>query len=109
MSMPRPSSETMCTSTDDCFCHEQVRQRRSPNSAAAQRITPSADMASRSGWIRLGVAKQHLLERVAAETETQSLERDDLVGRDVSEVHGRPEVLDEPGLRGLGRRLEEQV
>ena len=28
-----PSSETMCTSTDDCFCQEQVRQSWSPNSS----------------------------------------------------------------------------
>ena len=81
----------MCTSTDDCFCHEQVRQSRSPNSAADQRITSSADMASRSGsGLRLGVAKQHLPQRVAAEAEPERLERDDLVGRDVAEVHRRP-------------------
>src|SRR5579859_2849268 len=109
MSMPSPSSETMCTSTDDCFCHEQVRQSRSPNSPADQRITSSADMTSRSGWVRLGVAKQDLLQRVAAETEAQRLQRDDLVGRDVAEVDLRPEALDEPRLRGLRRRLPDEV
>ena len=54
----------MCTSTDDCFCHEQVRQSRSPNSSYAQRRTSSAGMVSTSGSCRLGVAKQHLLQRV---------------------------------------------
>ena len=36
----------MCTSTDDCFCHEHVRQSLSPNSACAQRSTSSAGIAS---------------------------------------------------------------
>ena len=30
MSIFTPSSATMCTSTDDCFCHEHVRQSLSP-------------------------------------------------------------------------------
>src|SRR5437879_6239444 len=107
--MPIPSSETMWTSTDDCFCQEQVRQSRSPNSAAAQRTTSSADMASVSGSCRLGVAKQNLLEGVAAQAEPERLERDDFVGRDVAQVDLRAEVLDEPGLRGLRRRLPDQV
>src|SRR5437763_14009589 len=107
--MPRPSSETMWTSTDDCFCHEQVRQSRSPNSSEAKRITSSADSDSTSGRVRLGVAKQHLLERVATQAEPERLEGDDLVGRDVAEVHRRSELLDEPGLRRLRRRLEDQV
>src|SRR5919197_1603938 len=54
-------------------------------------------------------AKQHLLQRVASEPEPQRLERDHLVGRDVAEVHLGPELLDEPRLRGLRRRLEDQV
>ena len=45
---PGSSSETMCTSTDDCFCHEHVRQSLSPNSEYAQRRTSSADIASKS-------------------------------------------------------------
>ena len=41
--------ETMCTSTDDCFCHEHVRQSLSPNSAYAQRRTLlGAGIASKS-------------------------------------------------------------
>src|SRR2546429_3174276 len=107
--MSSPSSDTMCTSTDDCFCQEQVRQSRSPNSAYAQRRTSSAGIVSTSGSCRLGVAKQDLLERVAAQAEPQRLERDDLLGRDVPEVHIRPELLDEPGLRGLRGRLEDEL
>src|SRR6266516_7118749 len=99
----------MCTSTEDCFCPEHVRQRRSPNSSYAQRRTSSACIVSTSGSCRLGVAKQHLFQRVAAQAETERLERDDLVGRDVAEVHVRPELLDEPGLRALGRRLEDEL
>src|SRR6266508_3493730 len=107
--MSSASSLTMCTSTDDCFCHEQVRQSLSPNSEYAQRRTSSAAIDSISGSCRLGVAKQDLLEGVAAQAEPQRLERDDLIGRDVAEVHVRPEVLHEPCLRRLRRRLEDQV
>src|ERR1700716_1540691 len=107
--MPSPSSETMWTSTDDCRCHEHARDTPSPNWSYAQRRTSSADMASTSGSCRLGVAKQDLLERVAAQPEPERLEGDDLVGRDVAEVDVRPEVLHEPGLRRLRRGLEDQV
>src|ERR671934_1844129 len=89
--MSSPSSDTMCTSTDDCFCHEHVRQSLSPNSSYAQRRTSSADIVSTSGTRRLGVAKQHLLQGVAAQTEPQRLERDDLFRRDVAEIHIRAE------------------
>ena len=104
----------MCTSTDDCFCHEQVRQSPSPNCSCAQRSTSSADMASTRRVVRrraagLGVAKQHLLQRVAAQPEPERLQRDDLLGRDVAEVDRRAELLDEPDLRGLRRRLEDDV
>src|SRR5438309_1959824 len=107
----------MCTSTDDCFCHEQVRQSLSPCSSVAQRTSSSAERLSASiggvrngstssvsGSCRLLIVQQHLLQRVAAETEAQGLERDDLVGRDVSEVHSGAELLDEPDLCGLRRR-----
>src|SRR2546430_4636813 len=107
--MSSPSSDTMCTSTDDCFCQEQVRQSRSPNSAYAQRRTSSAGIVSTSGSCRLGVAKQDLLGGVAARAEPQRLERDDLLGRDVPEVHIRPELLDDPAWRVFRRRLEDQV
>src|SRR4051812_39744118 len=98
----------MCTSTDDCFCHEHVRQSLSPNSAYAQRRTSSACIASVSGSRRLGVAKQDLLEGVAAQAEPQRLERDDFVRRDVAEVHVRAEVLHEPRLAIFRRRLPDQ-
>src|SRR5712692_8757180 len=92
-----PSSETMCTRTDDCFCHEQVRQSFWPNSAAAQRITSSADLDSTSGCrLRLGVAKQYLPQGVAAQAEAQRLERNHFVRRNVAEVDLGAEVLDEP-------------
>ena len=53
--------------------------------------------------------EQHLLQRVGAQPEPQRLERDHLVGRDVAEVDVGAELLHEPGLRGLRRRLEDQV
>src|SRR5256885_455083 len=98
----------MCTSTDDCFCHEQVRQSPSPNCSYAQTSRFSAEIVS-GGSCRAGVAKQHLLQRVAAEAEPERLQRDDLLGRDVAEVDLGAELLDEPDLRGLRRRLEDDV
>src|SRR5512133_2931635 len=95
--IPSPSSLTMCTSTDDCFCHEQVRQSLSPNCSYAQSSDSSAVMRSTSGSRSAGaVAKQDLLQRVAAQAEAQRLERDHLVGRDVPEVDCRAEMLHEP-------------
>src|SRR5919204_6355384 len=105
--MSSPSSATMCTSTDDCFCQEHVRQRRSPNSSYVARISSSAVSCS-ALWgtdsslspedlslcseDRLGGAKQHLLQRVRAQAAAQRLERDRLVRRDVPEVDGRAEL-----------------
>src|SRR5919204_691002 len=107
--MSSPSSATMWTSTDDCFCHEHVRQSRSPNSACAQRRISSAGIASTSGSCGLGVAKQDLLERVAPEPEPQRLEGDDLLRRDVAEVHVGSELLHKPGLRAFRRGLEDEL
>src|SRR3989304_2403694 len=103
--MSTPSSATMCTSTDDCFCQEQVRQSLSPNRSYAARISSSAVSVSISCSVssRLLGAKEHLLQRVRAKAEPQRLERDDLIGRDVAEVDVRAELLDEPGLPGLRR------
>src|SRR5687768_9574797 len=108
--MRSPSSATMCTSTDDCFCHEQVRQTRGQKNWCVQEISSSAVMASKSrsgscGWLSARIAKEHLLQRVRTEPEAKRLERDDLVRRDVPEVDLRPEVPHEPGLRRLRRRL----
>src|SRR6266540_2032796 len=109
--MSRPSSpKIMCTRTEDWRCHEHVRHMRSPNCSYAQSRACSALIASTSGsWSAGAVAKQHLLQRVAAQPEPEGLERDDLLRRDVPEVHVRPELLYEPGLRVLRRRLEDQV
>ena len=46
VSMRSPSSATMCTSTDDCFCHEQVRQTRGQKNWCVHAISSSAVMAS---------------------------------------------------------------
>src|SRR5215204_7777539 len=105
-----PSCETMWTSTDDCFCHEHVRQSWSPNPSYAHWRSSSARIDSKSSSGSGGaVAKEHLLQRVGAETAAERFERDHFVRRDVPEVHVSPEVLDEPGLRGLGRRLEDEI
>src|ERR1044071_3737229 len=61
-----------------------------------------------AGSCRLA-AKEHLLQRVAAQAEAERLERDHLVRRDVAEVDVRAEVLDEPGLALLRGRLPDQV
>ena len=55
------------------------------------------------------VTEQHLLQRVAAQPEPERLERDDFLRRDVPEVDRRAEVLDEPRLRRLRRRLPDEV
>src|SRR2546421_5074461 len=55
------------------------------------------------------LSEEHLLQRVGAEPETERLERDDLLGRDVPEVHLGPEMANEPRLRGLRRRLEDDL
>src|SRR5215207_11140565 len=98
--MSRPSSLTMCTRTLDCRCHEHVRHIAPPKRSYAQRRMSSADMSSSSDSGSGGaVAKQHLLQGVAAEAEAERLERDHLVGRDVAEVDVGAEVLHEPRLR----------
>src|SRR5579871_1600511 len=53
--------------------------------------------------------EQHLLQGVAAEPEAERLERDHFLGRDVAEVDPGPEMLDEPSLTGLRRRLPDEV
>src|SRR5262245_61131496 len=112
--MRRPSSATMCTSTEDCFCHEHVRQRRGQKNEWAQEMNSSADIPSKStsgsrGGLCAGTAKEHLLQRVGAQAEPERLQCDDLLGRDVPEVHLGAEVAHEPGLRRLRRRLPDEV
>src|SRR5581483_557722 len=104
------SENSMSSSTDSSFWKEQASAARPENVSRQNETTSSAVSASTSGGSRRsGVAKEHLLQRVSAEAETQCLERDDLLRRDVSEVDFRPEVLHEPGLRLLGRRLPDEV
>src|SRR3954467_13974521 len=98
--MSSASSVTMWTSTDDWRCQEPVRHMRSPKCSCAQRNTSSALIDSTSGSGSAGtsgsgggggVAKPRPLQWPAAAGEPQRLERDDLLGRDVPEVHRRPE------------------
>src|SRR5207248_10549033 len=92
------------------FWKEHASATRPGKDSRLKASTSCADSASTSaGRCRLCVAKQHLLQRVAAEPEPQRLERDHLVGRDVAEIDGRAELLDEPHLRGLRRRVEDDV
>ena len=67
------------------------------------------EVRKRGGLNGAGTAKEHLLQRVGAETEPERLERDDLVRRDVPQVYVSAEVPYEPGLRALRRRLPDQI
>ena len=48
MASSRPSDATMCTSTDDCFCHEQLRHSPGPNSARPRRRSSASSASSSS-------------------------------------------------------------
>src|SRR5204863_5128293 len=69
---------------------------------------PIASKSTSGSWGALAI-EQHLLHRVAAQPEAERLERDHFLRRDVAEVHVGPELLDEPRLARLGRRLEDQL
>src|SRR5438309_8549287 len=98
----------MSSSTDSSFWKEQASATRPGSSASTSSKTRSAGQDSTSaGRCRLA-AKEHLLQRVGSQAEAQRLERDHLVGRDVAEVDVRAEVLDEPRLAVLRRRLPDQ-
>ena len=116
----------MCTSTELCFCHEQVSTARGPKRSAvhAQHVLGRArlelvgealglgrgDWQHRAHALGVGqVSEEQVGHRVGAQPQPQRLERDDLVGRDVAEVDLGAEMADEPGLLILLRRLEEQV
>src|SRR5690348_1879091 len=100
----------MSSSTLSSFWKEHASDSLPGKVSTQKRTTSSAVSASTSGGsCNVCVAKEHLLQRVPAETESQRLERDDLVRRDVPEVDRRTERLDEPRLRGLRRRLEHDV
>src|SRR5437588_10739370 len=101
--------KSMSSSTLSSFWKEQASAPRPGKASRTKRSTSSALSASTSdGSCRLA-AKKHLLQGVAAQAETERLERDDLLGRDVAEVHRGPEVADEPRLRRLRRRLPDEI
>src|SRR5262249_17610092 len=100
----------MSSSTDSSFWKEHASETRPGNASRSSPRISGASIASQSSsgsWGLLATDK-HLLQRVAAQPETQRLERDHLVRRDVPEVDVRAELLDEPGLARLGRRLEDE-
>src|ERR1700751_1861274 len=99
----------MSSSTDSSFLEEHASWTSAGYLSRANWTTRCAGEDSTSaGGCRLA-AKEHLLQRVAAQPEAQRLERDHLVGRDVPEVDVRAEVAHEPGLARLRRRLEDEV
>src|SRR5512146_2718110 len=90
-------ANSMSSSTLSSFWKEHASDSLPGNASTQKRRTSSAFIDSTSGGrCNVGVAKKHLLQRVAAQAETEGLERDDLFRRDVPEVHRGPEVLDEP-------------
>src|SRR5262249_1729090 len=99
----------MSRRTVSSFWNEHASATRPSNCSSANKTTRSAAHVSTSGGSCSVVAKEPLLHRVAPEPEAEGLERDRLVGRDVAEVHARADVLDEPALRGLRRRLEDDI
>src|SRR4029078_8815266 len=109
--MLSPSSEAMWTSTAECFCQAQLRQRRQPTSSAAKTRTSSAGSASIWASVREScvLTQQKLLQRVGSEPEAKRLERDDFLRGDVPEVDVGAVLLDEPRLRARRRRLENDV
>src|SRR5207248_1879932 len=95
--------------TVSSFWKEHASATLPGNCSSTYSSTRSAGQLSTSvGSCRL-TAKEHLLQGVAAQPEPERLERDDLLGRDVPEVHTGAEVLHEPRLRLLGRRLPDEV
>src|SRR5437762_2499958 len=98
----------MSSRTVSSFWKEQARETRPGNESRQKRRISCALIDSTSlGNCRL-VAKKHLLQSVGAQAKTERLERDHLVGRDVAEIDRRTEMTDEPRLRRLRRRLEDQ-
>src|SRR5581483_6907724 len=104
-STPKSSSSRTLSS----FWKEHASATLPGNCSTQKRSTSSALIASTSGGSCSFVAKQHLLQRVAAQAEPQRLERDDLLGGNVPEVHVRPAVLHAPRLRALRRSLPHEI
>src|SRR5256885_3805116 len=86
------------------FWNEHASATLPGTRSSSQPSTRSAVHCSTSGG-----SKKHLLQGVAAQSEPKRLERDYLLRRDVAEVDRRAELLDEPDLRRLRRRLEHHV
>src|SRR6478672_8324887 len=102
-------AKSMSSSTVSSFWKEHASATRPGNRSSRRPRISSAFIASTSdGSCRLAT-EQNLLQRVAAQAEAERLERDRLLGRDVPEVDVRPEMLHEPRLARLRRRLEDQV
>src|SRR6478672_9615260 len=102
-------AKSMSSSTVSSFWKEHASATRPRNRARRRPRISSALIASTSdGSCRLAT-EQNLLQRVAAQAEPERLERDRLLRRDVPEVDVRAEVLHEPRLARLRRRLEDQV
>src|SRR5690242_833681 len=105
-------AKSMSSSTVSSFWKEQARATLPWKLSTQKPSTSSALMLSTvagSGSVNVLSIEQHLLQRVSAQPEAQRLERDHLVGRDVPEVDRWAELLDEPGLGRLRRRLEDDV
>src|SRR5262249_42270326 len=103
------SSKSMSSSTDSSFWNEQASDTLPGNvSRQKRRISGAVSDSTSLGNCRLA-AKEHLLHRVRPQAEAQRLQRDHLVRRDVAEVDVGAEVLDEPRLARLRRRLPDQV
>src|SRR5262249_61934651 len=70
--------------------------------------SPRASLAPLSRrWRRMSVMVEE--KRVGAQALADSLHRDDVLGRDVAQVHVGAEVLDEPHLLWLARRLQDDA
>src|SRR5579859_212047 len=107
-SATRPGNSLSTCSTTRCAGQDSTSAGRLCCCSGAGEADTFADAAPSSlrDWL---AAKEHLLQGVAAQAEPQRLEWDDLVGRDVAEVDVRAEVLHEPRLTLLGRRLPDQA
>src|ERR1700756_4818116 len=97
----------MSSSTDSSFWKEQASATLPGNVSTQKRTISRASIDSTSDGSCSVAAKEHLLQGVAAPAEGQRLERDDFLGRDVAEVDRRAELLHEPRLGRLARRLED--
>src|SRR4051812_47368118 len=100
----------MSSSTVSSFWKEQASATLPGKCSRTKRSTSSGLIPSTSGGSCSVVADtEYLLQCVAAQSEAQRLERDDFLRWDVPEVDRRAELLHEPRLGGLGRRLEDDV